>query len=350
MSATDTNIPQIRLSASTNSGAMNCLMLSPMQLVGLGMSGALNGSVDATGLNCMATDLQTGQQREIAVFQGHQTALTDPATETNGETSIEIAELVKLIKDSTPELSSVSFPQIDGIVSAREQTARIFDNIRMAVATCGSPSRFYNRCYMTGRDYAGTSTDASSDELTGRVFSGAKAIYGERHYLVSFQYSKALEYIFPVADIYFNIMHKLVPFAVAAPALVELVGSREYLKCQVRRTSGLVQTGFIQVGQKSMLIYKSDKADSGSQLQPYITVYFKSDGSDITDAPGVLDVGPDENPDNKIPEHDCFKTVKLSDILNENPGFRKCICTSDDLKFENLTLRQLTGLYKGVQL
>jgi hypothetical protein len=345
MSAIDTNIPQIRLSASTNSGAMNCLMLSPIQLVGLGMSGALNGSVDATGLSCMATDLQTGQQCEIAVFQGHQTELTDGTIETN----VEIAELVKLIKDSTPELSSVSFPQIDGIVSARKQTARIFDNIRMAVATCGAPSRFYNRCYMTGRDYPGTSTDASSDQLTGRVFSGAKAIYGERHYLVSFQYSKDLEHIFPVADAYFNIMHKLVPFAVAAPALVELAGNREYLKCQVRRTSGLVQTGFIQVHQKSMLIYKFSP-DNGARLQPYITVYFKSDGSDIMDVLDVLDVGPYENPDNKIPEHDCFKTVKLSDILNENPGFRECIGTSNDLKFENLILRQLTWLYKGVQL
>ena len=356
MTAIDYNIPQIRLSG--NSAEMNCMMFSPMQMVGLGMIGVLNDSVDGTGLSCITTDLQTGKESEIAVFQGHPTSLTD--------TNIKIAGLVKLIKNATPELSAIPFPQIDGLVCANKQTLRIFDNIRMAVATCGAPSRYYNRCYMTCRDYA----DTDSEQLTGRIFSGANAIYGERFYLVSFQYSKALEHIFPVVDTYFNIIHKLVPLNVVCPALVKIADGREYLKCQVRRTSGLVQTGFIQVGKYSMLIYKS--RDTGN-LEPHLTVYFNADGSDITDVPDAPDVldspdvpdAPDilDTPDvpdapdvldvesnwntKKIPEHDSVKTILLSNILAENPVFKQCV--DSDVRFETHIMQILYNLYKSEQ-
>jgi hypothetical protein len=330
MTAAAYNIPKICL--CNNSAEMNCMMFSPMQMVELGMIGTLNSSADGTGLSCITTNLQTGKQSEIAVFQGHQTSLPD--------TNIKIAGLVKLIKNATPELSKIPFPQIDGLVSADEQTSRIFDNIRMAVATCGAPSRYYNRCYMTCRDYA----DTDSEQLTGRVFSGATAIYGERFYLVSFQYSKALEHIFPVVDTYFNIKNKLVPLNIVCPALVKIADGREYLKCQVRRKSGLVQTGFIQLSQYSMLIYKS--RDTGN-LEPYLTVYFNADGSDIIDVSNVLDVESNWNLDKKIPEHDSFKTILLSDILAENPVFKQCV--DNDVRFETHTMQILYNLYKSEQ-
>jgi hypothetical protein len=146
-----------------------------------------------------------------------------------------------------------------------------------------------------------------------------------------------------VADTYFNIVNKLVPLADGFPALAKMTGGQEYLKCQVRRTNGSVQTGFIQLGQDSMLIYKSKVDDHGNRLGlvPHLTVYFNSDGKDI------LDVEPDGKPDKKIPDHDCFKSVRLSEILAENPVFKTCI--PEDTRFETLSLRCLYSLIKTEQ-
>jgi hypothetical protein len=338
MSADDCAIPQIRLSAGQ--GNINCLMLSPMAMVGLGLGGALNGSHDGTGMTCKGTDRQTGQESEISVFQGH------PARETDlndiSMTGQIKSGLVRLIKVNTPGLAEISYLAIDGLVAPNQQTCRIFDNMRMAVATCGSPSRYYNRCYLSGRDYS----DADAEKLTGQLFSGAKSVYGDRFYLVSLQYSAGLEPIFPVADIYFNIINKLVSLALAAPGLVRISNDREYVKCQVRRTSGRVQTGFIQLGRYSMLIYKS-RAEDGPGLSPHITVYFNSNGSDILD--GDIEVQDDLSAvgTTKIPEHDCFKTIRLMDLFTENPGFKDYFL--NDLGFENLCLRGLHELIKDEQ-
>jgi len=242
-------------------------------------------------------------------------------------------------------LAEIPCRQIDSLVPANQHSHRIFDNIRMAVATCGSPSRYYNRCYLTGRDYS--ETDA--EKLTGHIFSGAKAIYGDRFYLVSFQYSCELEHVFRVADTYFNIMNKLVSLAVAAPGLRKICNGREYYKCQVRRTNGRVQTGFIPLNRYSMLIYKS-RPDEGTGLIPHITVYFNSNGTDIQDV-APMDMSAQDNLSDdgtrKTPEHDCFKTIRLMDLITENPDVKDLFL--NDLGFENLCIRGLYELIKDEQ-
>lgn len=342
MSADDNGaIHQIRLSAGP--GDINCLLLSPITMVGLGLGGALNGSLDGTGITCKGTNCQTGQECEIPVFQGHpdrQTDLNDVSV-----SRIDKSGLVKLIKINTPGLAEITYRQIDNLVAPNQLTCRVFDNMHMAVATCGSPSRFYNRCYLSCQDYS----EADAEKLTGQVFSGAKAIYGDRFYLVSLQYAKELEHLFPVADTYFNIMNNLVSLAVAAPGLTKISNAREYFKCQVRRTNGRVQTGFIPLNRYSMIIYKS-RLDEGHGLIPHITVYFNSNGSDVVDVapinmPDPDDLSPNETP--KTPEHDCFKTIRLIDLFTENPMVKDCFY--NDLGFENLCLRGLYELIKDEQ-
>jgi hypothetical protein len=332
MSVDDYEIPQIRLSAGPSD--INCLMLSPMAMVGLGLGGALNGSFDGTFITCKGTDHQTGQESEMSVFQGHlanETDLNDVSM-----TGIDKSGLVRLIKINTPGLAEIPFMAIDSLVAPNELTCRVFDNMRMAVATCGSPSRYYNRCYLSGRDYS----EADAEKLTGQVFSGAKSVYGDQYYLVSLQYSVGLEPVFPVADIYFNIMNKLVSLASAAPGFRKISNIRNYLKCQIRRTSGQVQTGFITLDRYSMLIYKS-RSEYGTGLIPYITVYFKSNGADIVDIPQDISEG-DRTP--KTPVHDCFKTIRLMDLFAENPDLKDYFL--NDLGFDNLCLRELMELIK----
>lgn len=338
MSSDDCAIPQIRLSAGQ--GNINCLMLSPMAMVGLGLGGALNGSLDGTGITCKGTDRQTGQDCEMSVFQGHLARETD-LNDVN-IAGIDKSGLVKLIKINTHGLAEIPCLAIDSLVAPNQLTCRVFDNMRMAVATCGSPSRYYNRCYLSGRDYS----DADSEKLTGQIFSGAKSVYGDRYYLVSLQYSVALEQVFPVADIYFNIMNRIVSLALVAPGLAKISNGREYIKCQVRRTNGNVQTGFIQLGRYSMLIYKS-RPDEGTGLIPHITVYFNSNGSNILDVDTSVkdDLSVDGTP--KTPEHDCFKTIRLIDLFTENPMLKDCFL--NNLGFENLSLRGLQELIKDEQ-
>ena len=338
MSADDYEIPQIRLSAGPSD--INCLMLSPMTMVGLELGGALNGSLDGTGITCKGTNRQTGQESEMSVFQGHPARETD-LNEVN-MAGIDKSGLVRLIKINTPGLAEIPYLAIDSQVEPNELTRRVFDNMRMAVATCGSPSRYYNRCYLSGRDYS----EADAEKLTGRVFSGAKSLYGDRFYLVSLQYSVGLEPVFPVADIYFNIMNKIVSLALVAPGLSNVSNARGYVKCQVRRTSGQVQTGFIQLGRYSMLIYKS-RPEDGPGLIPFITVYFNSNGTDVLDVDMAAqeDLSADGTP--KTPEHDCFKTIRLMDLFTENPGFKDYFL--NDLGFESLSLRGLQELIKDEQ-
>jgi hypothetical protein len=322
-------------------------------MVGLGITGNIigsdGGSVGNPGISCMVTDRETGQQSEMPVFQGHQ--ISDKNLPNNSQ----IACMVKLIKTTTSELASIQYPQIDGLVIANDgsdkESKRIFDNIRMSVATCGSPSRYYNRCYMSGRDYK----DKDSDLLTGRAFTGARAIYGERFYLVSLQYSKSLEHLFPVADAYFNLMNKLVPLQIAAPRLRELTVDRNYLKCRVRRTNGRVHTGFIHISAYSMVIYQSASGYSiNGGLTPYITVNFNSDGSDVldvvsdkSDTSGTSMNSNDINNQVTFPAHDAYKTIRVADFLAENPAFSECFLS--DLNFERLTLKMLYNLCKHEQ-
>ena len=350
-STDDISIPQIKLSATTNQNGMNCLMFSPLQMVSLGLGGMVSGSgMDGTGINCRGTDRNTGQQSEMPVFTGHCSSEdTQPTSTKNTCSGISICGLVKLIKTTTPELSGVTFPQIDCLAvdcQERSLSTCVFDNIRMSVATCGNPSRYCNRCYLSGRDY----TDSESDQLTGIHFSGAQAIYGDRFYLVSLQYSKSLEPIVPVVDAYFNLTNKLIPLKFAAPRLGNyFADGREYLKCQVRRTNGQIQLGFIKLDRFSMLSFKS-RRDVAPDLLPYITVYFNSNGD------GVLDVDLDlvaadtsslANNELKFPAHDCFKAIKVSDFLVENPGLTECF--SQELGFEHLTLEFLASCIKGEQ-
>jgi len=222
--------------------------------------------------------------------------------------------------------------------------------MRMAVSTCCSPSRFYNHCYLTGRDY----TDAESDKLTGRVFSGAYTLYGERFYLISLQYSCDLEHIFPIVDAYFNLVYKLIPLSCAAPRLISsYAAGREYLKCQVRRTNGQVQPGFIRLDRFSMISYKS-RRDGDSGLLPYITVYFNSNGADLVEpvaASGSASSGVAEQLEKpneaKFPVNDSFKAIKVSDFLAENPGFTEFF--DPELGFEQLFIRVLLELIKDEQ-
>lgn len=343
-SPAELNIPVIKINA--NQGEMNCLMLSPLQMASLCMQGAIGSTVDGTGINCQVKDHTTGLQSEMPVFNGHHTS-----TVTNQTNAVNLCGLVKLIKTATSELSGINFPQIDCLVvnsqGPDKETARIFDNMRMAVFTSGTPSRYYNRCYLTCRDY----TEAESELLTGRRFSGSMAIYGERFYLVSLQYSKDLEYLFPIADAYFNLIHKLIPLSVAAPGLVgSLAHGRMYLKCQIRRTSGAVQTGFIKTDRFSMLSYKS-RTGEGAVLIPYITVYFKSNGMEVQDIDDSLVFTPDEEAlaynEQKFPTSDCFKTIMLSDFLAENPQMAAYF--APEIGFEQLTLRVLGDLIAGEQ-
>lgn len=332
------DIPKIQLAA--NSGNMNCLLFSPLQMVSLGMTGNIRGSSDGTGINCITTDRETGLQSEVPVFQGYKTS------DKNLSNNSQIACMVKLIKTTTPELSGIPYPQIDGLVVAYDcsdkETVHIFDNIRMSVALCGSPSRYYNRCYMTGCDY----NEVDSELLTGRIFTGARAIYGERYYLVSLQYSKSLEHLFPIADTYFNLVNKLVPLQIAAPGIERLANGRNYLKCKVRRTNGNIQSGFIQLGPESMIIYKSPRCESVPSLIPYIIINFNSDGSDVLDA--VSDTSASNNDTTvSIPVHDSFKTIRVDDLLAENPALSKCFLS--DLNFERLTLHILYDLCKTEQ-
>jgi hypothetical protein len=347
-STDDISIPQIKLSVTTNQNGMNCLMFSPLQMVSLGLSGIVSGSgMDGTGINCRGTDRNTGQQSEMPVFTGHSSSEDTSATK-NTYSGITISGLVKLIKTTTLELSRVTFPQIDCLVidcQERSLSARVFDNIRMAVATCGNPSRYYNRCYLSGRDY----TDDESNLLTGMHFSGAQAIYGDRFYLVSLQYSKSLEPIFPVADAYFNLTNKLIPLKFAAPRLNDIADGREYLKCQVKRTSGQIQLGFVKLDTFSMLSFKS-RREVTTDLIPYITVYFNSNGECVLDVDincAAVDTGSLANNELKFPVHDCFKAIKVSDFLAENPKLTECF--RQELVFEYLTLEFLAGLMKGEQ-
>lgn len=342
----DMSIPRITLSGTTNQGGLNCLMFSPMQLVSLGLSGAMRGSLDGTGITCKATDRTTGQQSEMSVFSGH--------SATAAANTISKCGLVKLIKTVTPELNRFGCPQIDGLVvdcqSSDNYTAKVFDNMRMAVATCGSPSRYYNRCYLTGRDFA----DKDAEQLTGRCFSGAQTIYGERFYLVSLQYSQSLEPIFPIADAYFNLMHKLIPLAFAAPKLISHTPGREYLKCQVRRSNGQIQPAFIKLDRFSMISYKTHK-DGMVSLIPYITVYFNANGDDIVDLQLASPCDGNQSAqqqiempyEQKFPAHDCFKAIKVTDFLAENPGLTEFF--ELELGFEQLTLQGLINLMKDEQ-
>jgi len=387
------NVPSITLSGQTG---LNCLMFSPIQLVSLGLGNSMHGSADGTGISCRTTDRTNGHQSEMPVFAGH----TAGASSDSRKNTISKCGLVKLIKTTTDELNSFSCPQIDSLAvdcqGYDNYTAKVFDNMRMAVATSGSPSRYYNRCYLSGRDYS----NADADKLTGRVFSGAFTIYGERYYLVSLQYSQELEYIFPVADAYFNLVHKLIPLGLAAPRVISShAAGSEYLKCRVRRSNGQVQPGFIKLDQFSMIIYKPYR-DGTNSLLPYITVYFKSNGdeieslfdcgnaatnsADISRADQVcpslsradvllnsdstplnsnpyLSVVPDNlrqdsscagtkkerSYESRFPVYDCFKAIKVSDFLAENPGLTEFFET--ELGFEQLTIRMLLDLIKDEQ-
>ena len=349
-----TNVPvhQIQLS----SGA-NCLVLSPMQLASLAISGALKGANDGTGLNCRSTNTQTGQESEMQVFKSAEVKGADWANQ-----SEQLTGLCKLLKTTSSELAQVNWPSIDGQPEPSDDVRKIFDNIQAAVATCGSPSRFCNHCYLTGRKY----TDAEAEtQLTGRHFSGARALYGERWYLVSFHFAKSLEHLFPVVDAWFNIVHHLVPLVAAFPGLKKKAGSRAYLKCQIRRKNGSVQTGCIWLDRFQMLEFKSR---FGEPRSVYITVRFNMNGADVQDVElkTSSETRPDASPSSETrpktssetrpetssetrPEPDAYKCIKLSDFLTENPDFLPIFGTSE-LSFEMLTLQLLSELIQGGQL
>lgn len=375
------DVPSINLIGMPGQINLNCLMLSPLQLAGLQIASNLSDSTEdnSSAINLVTTNVQTGAQSETPIFTGHN---TNPDHNTNVQNAISKLGLIKLIKTITPILSTISYNVIDGIIfNCQEQdniTTKVFDNMRLAIATCGSSSRYYNRCYLTGHNY--TTTD--NTKVYTSTFSGAKAIYGDGFYLISMQYAAELEHIFPIADAYFNLTNNLLPLQYVAPKLVKYAQNKNYVTCQIRRTSGNVQSAIIKIDRYSMISYKFS-AD-GTKTIPYVMVCFKANGCDVMIAntkgsrlsrnkikSGTKEVDKhaeaveeaneeieEENEENEEDEeedvtdfNDCksitfdsYKTIKVTDLLAENPELAEYFDTILEGNFAMLTLDLLASL------
>lgn len=299
--------------SAANHGGLSELVFSPITMLGLGQQSN----------QCIVRDANTGLESEMGIFTGWQT--------TNVQCQrLKIHELLKLMKNASPVLNTCNLPEIDGVIPTK--TAKeIFDNIQYSVATCASPSRFMNKCYISGQTFT---DEKMKDDIITHLYTGGPELYGVHCYSVTIQCHKSLEFLFPIADLYFNVVNKLIPLVQAFPKLKQIANGEDYLLCKFQRSNGQIQQGFIKLNRFSMLRFK--------QNEPYITVYFKSSGENINPSKKIHEMYADE-----LPEYDSNKAIKLADFLAHNPVFGMIF---ENVKFETLMLQMMNKICSNEQI
>lgn len=310
----------IQISAANPSeGRVSELALSPITMLGLGQNTN----------TCMVHDATTGLESVISIFSGWQI--------NNAECQkLKTGELLKLIKESVPELNSIHCPDIDGIIPGTI-AKQIFDNIKYSVDTCTAPSRFINKCYLSGEFFE---DENMTKGIITRLYSGGKELYGLYCYRLTIQFHKSLEFLWPVADMYFNVVNRLIPLTTTYPALLNLANSENYLLCKFKNQVGNIQQGFIKLTEFSMLQFNQE-----APYEPYISIFYNSSGNDINTSQKIPDMYSSD-----VPEHDSNESCKLADIISYNPDLSNIFREdNDDIKFEKLMCELMTRLCRNEQ-
>ena len=191
--------------------------------------------------------LMTGNQRKLHVIvendeEEHEIYET---TRVGIPPKDSLPSIIRMIISNSDILKRMELPAILNDIKIDDTYSVIYNNMISSVMSATSSSRYVGLCGITGI--------VDEDNMTGMRFSGAKAVNEQTYYFVTLQFHKDVEFLFPVADIYFNLTHYIIPLKMCS---FFKNYEKNHIIIKIKRSNGKYQRAYFEVDRFSMIVFR----------------------------------------------------------------------------------------------
>ncbi len=153
--------------------------------------------------------------------------------------------IIKMIIENCDQLKNREMDDILNEIKTDDTYSVIYNNMISSVTSAITSSRYIGLCGITGI--------VDEENIIGRRFSGAKAVNEQSFYFVTLQFHKDVEFLFPVADIYFNLIHYIIPLKMCS---FFKNYEKNHMIIKIKRSNGKYQRGYFEIDNYSMISFR----------------------------------------------------------------------------------------------